>query len=104
MMPFSPAINLYTLQAITTNEIRIKEDTFSNASKEPASSVRPNKSKLFNMESAAMVKESQEAFKAKARKKSTYFSSRDAEHVRPLFESTWCVQLRAVLWLADVGR
>lgn len=37
-----------------------------------------------------MVKESQEAFKAQARKKSTYFSSRNVEHVRLLFESTWC--------------
>eukprot|EP00966_Prymnesium_polylepis_P034127 793478-Prymnesium_polylepis.1 len=47
------------------------------------------------MESAAMVKESQEAFKAKARKKSTYFSSRNVEHVRPLFESIWCALLAA---------
>jgi len=81
-------------QAITTHEIRIKEDMFPSASKEPPST-RPNKSKLFNMESAAMVKESQEAFKAKASKKSTYFSSRNVEDVRPLFESTWCALLAA---------
>lgn len=84
--------SLYT--AITTNEIRIKQDMVGASSKETTSS-RPNRSKLFNMESAAMVKESQEAFKAKARKKSTYFSSRNVEHVRPLFESVWCAILAA---------
>ena len=80
--------------AITTNEIRMMHKMDFSGSKEAAGS-RPNRSKLFNMESAAMVKESQEAFKAKARKKSTYFSSRNVEHVRPLFESIWCALLAA---------
>ena len=42
-----------------------------------------------------MVKESQEAFKLQAKRKSTYFSSRNVEHVRPIFESTWCALLAA---------
>ena len=50
-----------------------------------------------------MVKESQEAFKLKAKRKSTYFSSRDVEHVRPMFESTWCALLAACSAVLDDG-
>lgn len=79
-------------QAITTNEIKIKDD---GMSRESTTMSRPSKSKLFHMESAIMVKESQEAFKLKARKKSVYHSSRNVEHVRPMFEASWCALLAA---------
>ena len=69
-------------QGITTNEIKIKQDIPGLGPKDVAGAVsRPSKSKLFNAESAAMVKHSQELFKAKARKKSVYHSSRNAEHL-----------------------
>ena len=85
-------------QNITTNEIKIKDETMMPGGPPPSSSSsssRPSKSKLFHMESANMVKESQELFKAKARKKSVYYSSRNAEHARPMFEASWCALLAA---------
>ena len=69
-------------QAITTNEIKLKHA----ASAPDAPANKPNRTKLFLHEGAAMVKESQEAFKAKAKRKSTYFSSESVgliAHVRP---------------------
>ena len=91
-------------QAITTNEIKMKEydpvkDREAQQNGAPLS--RPNRLKLFQHESAAMVKESQEAFKLKAKRKSTYFSSRTVEHVRPMFESTWCALLAACSSVMD---
>ena len=91
-------------QAITTNEIKIKEfDIVASRNKrEPSGTLsRPNRSRLFHLESAAMVKESQEAFKLKAKRKSTYFSSRNVENVRPMFESTWCALLAACSAVMD---
>mgnify|MGYP003312906923 CR=1 FL=1 len=84
-------------KAITTNEIKTKEfDIVPNRDREQSSSLsKPSKSKLFYLESAAMVKESQEAFKLKAKRKSTYYSSHNVEHVRPMFESPWCAMLAA---------
>ena len=83
-------------QGITTNEIKIKQDIPGLGGKDGAGAVsRPSKSKLFNAESAAMVKHSQELFKAKARKKSVYHSSRNAEHLRPMLEGSWCAILAA---------
>eukprot|EP00962_Isochrysis_galbana_P037861 scaffold13315_cov115-Isochrysis_galbana.AAC.6 len=81
-------------QAITTHEIKIKEfDPVQRAGAADSSGVRASKSKLFHMESALMVKQSQELFKAKARVKSVYHSSRNVEHARPMFETSWCALL-----------
>ena len=74
---------------ITTNEIKIKQvQPWEKARDVSAASTKPSKSKLFNAESAAMVKHSQELFKAKARTKSVYHSSRNAEHLRPMLEGS----------------
>ncbi len=92
-------------QAITTNEIKIKEfdPVAEHAKKQEASGLtsRPNKTKLFHLESAAMVKESQEAFKLKAKRKSNYVTSHSVEAVRPMFESTWCAMLAACSAVMD---
>jgi brefeldin A-inhibited guanine nucleotide-exchange protein len=81
---------------ITTNEIKIKQvQPWEKARDVSAASTKPSKSKLFNAESAAMVKHSQELFKAKARTKSVYHSSRNAEHLRPMLEGSWCAILAA---------
>ena len=81
---------------ITTNEIKIKQlQPWEKAREVSTASTKPSKSKLFNAESAAMVKHSQELFKAKARKKSVYHSSRNAEHLRPMLEGSWCAILAA---------
>jgi len=82
-------------QAITVNEIKMKQEIGTSAKTDVSALSRPNRSKLFMHESAVMVKESQEAFKLKAKRKSTYFTSRTNEHVRPMFESTWCALLAA---------
>ena len=82
-------------QGITTNEIKIQRDVPGLAKDVAGAVSRPSKSKLFNAESAAMVKHSQELFKAKARKKSVYHSSRNAEHLRPMLEGSWCAILAA---------
>eukprot|EP00967_Tisochrysis_lutea_P123999 scaffold206989_cov27-Tisochrysis_lutea.AAC.2 len=91
-LPQSFLESLY--QAITTNEIKIKEmDPMPRGGALDASGTRASRSKLFHMESAIMVKESQELFKAKARVKSVYHSSRNVEHARPMFEASWCALL-----------
>ena len=82
-------------QAIVTNEIKIKEHELVPQKESGGSAARPNKTKLFHMESAMMVKRSQELFKAKARKKSVYHSSRSVQHVQPMFEASWCAVLAA---------
>ena len=82
-------------QAIVTNEIKIKEHELVPQKEGGGSAARPNKTKLFHMESAMMVKRSQELFKAKARKKSVYHSSRSVQHVQPMFEASWCAVLAA---------
>ena len=86
---------------ITTREMKIKEEIPGLNPKEAVASARPNKSKLFQHESAAMVKESQDLMKLKAKRKSTYFTSRTNEHVRPMFESTWCALLAACSAIMD---
>jgi brefeldin A-inhibited guanine nucleotide-exchange protein len=94
-------------QGITTNEIKIKEfdpvaEHAKKQEKEGRSTSAPiNKTKLFNLESAAMVKESQEAFKLKAKSKTKFVTSKDAEAVRPMFESTWCAMLAACSAVMD---
>ena len=89
--------------AITTNEIKIKEqDAVPPARLDRSLTVSASHRKsLFQNESAAMVKESQEAFKSKAKRKSVYVSSRSAEHLRPMFESTWCAVLAACSSVID---
>lgn len=85
-------------QAITTNEIKIKDAAMMPGHKQDGAAsyaAKPSRSKLFLHESAAMVRDGQEAFKMNAKRKSTYFSSRNVEHVRPMFESTWCALLAA---------
>ena len=82
-------------QAIVTNEIKIKEFELVPQKEAGGSAARPSKTKLFHMESAMMVKRSQELFKAKARKKSVYHSSRSVQHVQPMFEASWCAVLAA---------
>ena len=86
--------------AITTNEIKIKEqDAAAPPMRDRSLTVSASHRKsLFQNESAAMVKESQEAFKTKAKRKSVYFSSRNADHLRPMFESTWCAVLLMSQW------
>ena len=91
---------------ITTNEIKIKEfdpvaDARAREQSSSSSMTKPNKKALFHLESAMMVKESQEAFKLKAKRKSTYFTSHNVEHVRPMFESTWCALLAACSAVMD---
>ena len=50
---------------ITTNEIKSKQlQPWEKAREVSTASTKPSKSKLFNAESAAMVKHSQELFKA----------------------------------------
>ncbi|KAJ1626926.1 Sec7 domain-containing protein, partial [Pavlovales sp. CCMP2436] len=95
--------NLYT--RILNNEIKMKDDGGAEAAAGSGVGGRRRKEALYAVEVAKSVQKSQEAFKAKAGKRSTYVSTSHADTVVPMFSQLWGPLLAGLsVFLEEVDR